>query len=73
MIFSKRKAVTKGVKDGVTTSVAAVVVIQVVLENLMGIEVTKEQLIEVSGALGVLSGAIRTAFNWLKHRKKGIL
>ena len=70
MFFSSHKTIEKGLKEGVTTTVAAAVVLQLVLEQLLGVEVSKEQLIEVSGALGIVTGVVRAAFNWFKHRKK---
>ena len=69
-MYSPAKTVAKAMKEGVSVSVAAVLVVQGILENVMGVETTKEQVVEVAGALGVVAGVVRGFFNWLKNRKK---
>ncbi len=64
ILFDPRKMIKKGMKQGFTASVASMVVIQFLLEEILGVQVSKEQLIEVSGAIGVISGTIKSALNW---------
>lgn len=73
MTYSPAKTAGKVVKEGVSVTVAAAVVIQLVLEQVMGVEVPTEKIVQVSGAIGVVSGAVRGFFNWLKNRKKAQL
>jgi len=70
MLYNPRKTINKSIKEGVTVTAVSIVVIQVLLEEILGIEVPKAQVVEVSAALGIVAGALRGIFNWLKHRKK---
>jgi hypothetical protein len=69
-MYSAQKTIEKGAKETVVVSVAAATIIQLVLENLIGIEVPKDDLVKVAGSIGVVSGIVRGIFNWVKNRKK---
>ena len=62
--------IKKSAKNAVATSAAAAIIIKYVLENHLGVETTKEQLLIVSSAIGVVTGIIRGIVNFWKNRKK---
>lgn len=72
MKFSWGKTATKAGKETLAVSAASAVVIQVILENVFGVDIPKEDIVKVSGAIGVVSGVVRGAMNWWKNRKRQI-
>jgi len=69
-MFQPRKTVVKGLQHGATTSIGSAAAIQCVLELFLGVEIATEDILKVSGAIGVLTGGFWSVINWFKHGKK---
>lgn len=65
-LITAKKAVT----EGTTIGVSAAVLVQFLLKNVLDVEVSTDDTLKFSAALGTVAGAIRGAFNWWKNRKK---
>lgn len=70
MAYNPTTTVKKALTEGITVSVATAVVVQLLLEELFGVEIQTEKIIELSGAIGIIAGAVRGAVNWVKNRKR---
>ena len=69
-LYRPEATVKKSLVEAATVTAGSALLIQLILENLFGIEIPKEEIAQASGAIGVLSGLVRGLLNWKKNRKK---
>lgn len=72
MIYNPITTVKKVGQETAAVTVASALIIQYVLEGLLGVEIAKEDIVKVSGSIGVVAGAVRGVFNWIKNRRRKI-